>query len=431
MHFHPNHNFVNWGKNISCKQRWYQPETEEEIRQLIEKNEKIRLIGSGHSWSGLCVTHGACVNLDHYNRILNVDLERHQVRAQAGVKMWQLNKELTRYGLALENQGSIDQQSIAGAISTGTHGTGLNFQILGSQLVELTLLKANGEKLIIHKDKDRELYEAAIVNLGALGAIVEVVIQVMPAFCIQDYTTTVSFRELIHDLDFFIENSDHFKMWWLPPSDDIVIYNYKRTQEPANDSRFRRYLKDEMFSVAVYRALVSGGKRFPKMVRHFNRFLTSQMRGPLHRIEESSKVFIVPEPPVHLETEWAFDVRRAKEILTTYRRVLCRTEVFNLSFIQEFRFTKADRFWLSGAHQRDTMWIGLYAYKHENWDSCLEVFEELSKQFEGRPHWGKLFTVQSDYLRKRYLKYDDFVALRKELDPEGKFANPFIENLFG
>lgn len=424
------HQFINWGKNINCEaQHYYQPSSEEEIMEIVKSHDKIRMVGSGHSWSALCQTEGVLMNLDRYDKIISIDRRTLQVRAQAGIKMWQLNEQLAAFGLALENQGSIDQQAIAGAVSTGTHGSGINFQILGSQLLEITLIKADGSKQIIHKEKDAELFRACVVNLGAMGVISEVVIQAVDAFNLHDYTTTIPFEALVENLDFFLENSDHFKVWWLPPTDEVVIYSYNRTQKKRTDSRMRRYLKDEVFSVAVYRSLVWGTKNFPKAGKGINRFLTSQMRGPLERIEESSKVFIVPEPPFHLETEWAFDVQNAQDILLDYRKWIADND-YCLSFIQEIRFTKADNFWLSGCYKRDSIWIGLYAYNHENWEEKLASFETFATRHNGRPHWGKLFNVQRDYLEKQYPKYQDFVDLRAKFDPEGKFVNDYIQNLF-
>lgn len=422
--------FINWGQNIQCRPTaYFQPETEEEIQSLVQQYSKIRMVGSGHSWSPLCETDGVNISLDSFQNILHVDRLRGLVTAQAGIKMWQLNKSLHSMGLALENQGSIDQQSIAGAVSTGTHGSGIRFPILADQLHEIKMIKADGSTLVIHREKDRELFQAVGVNLGCLGIITEVTLRVKPAFNLRDLTTTKDFSTTIEEIEQYITQNDFFKIWWLPPTREAVVYRYQQTQEKTNDSRLRRYLKDEVFSVAAYRTLVTGAKIFPSLAHPVNRFLTSQMKGPLDRIEESSKVFIVPEPPKHLETEWAFDAKEAKEILKAYKELL-ENRKYHMNFIQEIRFTQGDNFWLSGCHGRDTMWIGLYCFKHENFYDKLKDFEVFAKQFKGRPHWGKLFTHDTEYLRQQYPKWDDFNALRKKLDPTGKFSNNFIERIF-
>ncbi|MCO5281472.1 MAG: FAD-binding protein [Chitinophagales bacterium] len=422
--------FGNWGENIkSSSTNYFQPKTEEEIITIIKTNSKIRVVGSGHSWSPLCITKGILLNLDFYNKILEINKETKQVRAQAGIKLWQLIKALKQHQLSLENLGSIDQQSIAGAISTGTHGTGLNFQILGSQIVELTLLKANGEKITINKQSTPDLYAASIVNLGCLGVVSEVVIQAVSAFNIADETQTIPFETVIENLNTYLTQNDYFKFWWLPPTEKTIIYQFQQTNKKTNDSRLRRLFQDRILSVLVYRFVVLLCKFFPNLTHAANRFLTSQIHY-LNRIAESENVFIVPEPPKHLETEWAFDLKDAKAILKDYKTFV-ETEKLNLSFIQEIRFTKADNFWLSSCYGRDTIWIGFYAYKHENWETNLKKFETFATKHNGRPHWGKLSNVNSSYLKQQYSNFEKFLALRAEFDPENKFLNEYLRKCFG
>lgn len=425
-----NYKFVNWAKNIQSQvSNFFQPESEEEIVTIVKQFDKIRLVGTGHSWSDICSTNEAIINLDLYNKIVSIDKVNKIVKTQAGIKIWQLNQLLDKEGLALRNLGSIDRQSITGAISTGTHGSGINYQILGSQLLEFSMIKADGTKVIVNKEKDADSFNACIVNLGCLGVISEVTIQVVDAFNLHDHTTTVPFDEVIEHLDEYLKDNDHFKLWWLPPTDDIIVFRYQRTQEKTNDSRLRQFLKDELLSVVVYRLMVFIAKLFPALAKPINRLLTWNMKGPLDRIEKSYKVYIVPEPPLHRETEWTFDISKAKEILRAYKKFITENK-YNLNFIQEIRFTKGDDFWLSGCYQRSALWLGLYSYEHENWDKILKDYEVFAQQFNGRPHWGKEFNVGKEYLQQQYPMYQDFMQLRQEFDPNSKFVNKYIERLF-
>lgn len=423
-----NHTFINWGRNIlKSTPLFAQPESEAEIVELIRKHRKIRVVGTGHSWSALCESEELLINLDHYNKILTIDKKAMTATVQAGIKLHQLNELLDKEGLALINLGSIAQQSVAGAISTGTHGSGIGFQCLASQVLEFTLIKADGEKIRLKQGE--ELFQAAIVNLGCLGLISEMTLQIRDAFQLHDQTYTLPFDEVIEHIDEYIYSHDHFKLWWLPPSKDVVVFTYKRTQEPRNDSRLRQFFKDELLSVLAFRTLVKVGNLVNKWRPAINRLLTSQMKGPLDRIEKSYRVFNVPEPPVHRETEWAFDVSRAKELLGTYREAFSNG-TFTFNFIQEIRFTKGDDFWLSECYGRDSIWIGAYNHEDKQWPSILEQFERFAKPFEGRPHWGKEFNVRRDYLETQYPKYADFMRVKKELDPEGKFSNALTDALF-
>ena len=426
-----NYRFVNWAKNVQSNvSNFFQPETETEIIEIVQKYNKIRLVGTGHSWSGICATNDALLNLDFYNKILKMDKERKLVTVQAGIKLWHLNNLLDKEGLALINLGSIDQQSLAGAISTGTHGSGILFQILGSQMFEFSIIKADGSKCIIHKEKDTELFNACVVNLGCLGVISEITLQVTDAFRLHDYTTTVPFDDVIENLDTYLKDNDHFKLWWLPPCKDIVVFRYQRTKEKPNDSKLRVFLKDHLLSVLIYRSLVFVAKIFPFLAKAINAFLTINMKGPLDRIEKSYKVYIVPEPPLHRETEWTFELSQAKEILKAYKKFITDNQ-YNLNFIQEIRFTKGDDFWLSACYKRDALWLGLYNYAHEKWDKVLPEYEAFAKQFNGRPHWGKEFTIDKKYLHQQYERMEDFKKLKNEMDPTKKFENKFVEEIFG
>lgn len=429
MKYKEKYTFTNWGKNIKATASHYlQPETEEELIDLIKKYENIRVVGTGHSWSDICVTDGALINLDHYDKVINIDKKSGIVKTQAGIKLWQLNQILAKHGLALESQGSIDEQSLAGVIATGTHGSGIDFQIIGGQVLELKLLKADGSKLIINKEKDKELYGACVVNLGALGVVSEITLQAVKDFNLHDYSTTVSFDLIIDDLDTFLDINDHLKFWWFPPSKKIGLFSYQRTYKEVNDRRWRRFLKDEVLSVGIYRSLVFAARLQPRFAKRINQFLTWNLKGPVRRIAKCSHVFKVPKPPIHIETEWAFDATKAKEILKEYKALITNNN-YNLNFIQEIRFTKSDDFWLSPCYGRDTMWIGLYCFSHEKWNEIFAEFEKFAKKHNGRPHWGKLFRAPKTYLAQTYPHYDKFFTLREEMDPVGKFANDYINRL--
>lgn len=425
-----NHRFVNWAGNQECIAKQYiQPHNEAELLDAIKSSVKFRMIGTGHSWSGVCISSETLINLDRMNRVLKVDKDKMQVTVQAGIKLWQLNKELDRHGLALRNLGSIADQSVAGAISTGTHGTGINFQILGSQMESFILITPEGKRMLIDRNRDTELFNLSVVNLGALGVISEVTINVVPAFNLHDNTKLTSYNEVVENLQYYIKQSDHFKFWWFPHTDKVVIYSYNHTNQQVNDSRFRRWLMDEFLSVTIYRVLLKFGNINRNWRMPINRLLLNSFKSPIDRIEKSHKVFNVPKPPLHRETEWAFDLVHAKEILRKYRDMIEQSK-HRINFIQEVRFTKGDEFALSPCHKRNAMWLGVYNADNFGWDALLRDFEILATSYNGRPHWGKEFTVGSNYLCNVYPQFNAFNAKRKELDPNAKLVNPFLSSIF-
>jgi FAD/FMN-containing dehydrogenase len=428
MEIFKNHTFKNWAKIVTVRPPVFaQPETEADIIGLIKSHKKVRIYGSGHSWSDHFSTDELLLNLDRYNKVLNLDKSNKTIKVQAGIKLWQLNELLDQNGLALINLGSIDKQSVSGAINTGTHGTGINFQCLASQVLEFSLITASGEKKIFRKGE--QLFNAAIISLGTLGIISEITLELTDAFNLHDRTFTYNFQDFIEHIDEFVNSYDHFKIWWMVPSEKVVVYTYRRTNEKANDSALRRFLNDQVFPVIGYGTLVKIGNLYHPWRIPINKLLTENFDKPLDRIEKSYKVFVVAKPPNHREAEWAFDYKNAKKLLSGYRELFL-TMKDSFSFIQEVRFTKGDDFWLSPCYRRDTIWLSAYNHHTTEWKSIMTNFENFTQQHGGRPHWGKEFSVDKEYVSKFYPKYHEFIGLKKEFDPTDKFSNKFTQSIF-
>ncbi len=423
--------FRNWAGNQQyTAPHYYQPKTEAALIEIVKTHRKVRMVGTGHSWSALCHTDKALINLDRYSRVIALDRDQKLLTVQAGIKLWQLNDYLDTQGLALINLGSIAQQSLAGAISTATHGSGIQYRVLASQVQRFKLIQADGTILTLDRDADKETFDLAIISLGALGVVSEVTIHICEAFRLHDRTYSMDFDEMLGRLDDLVTTTDHFKMWWFPHVDDIVLYQYQRSTAPANDSRLRQWLMDEVLSVLVYRFLVWIGNLLPSLRPTFNKLLVLSFRTPLDRIEKSYRVFNVADPPIHREAEWAFDLRDAKEVLTAYRKMIDESD-HKINFIQEIRFVKGDDYALSPCYRRDSIWIGCYLIGDRGWDALLHDFEALAVKYNGRPHWGKEYHIDRTYLREQYPQLDAFCALRDRLDPDHKFSNAMIDAICG
>lgn len=422
-------NFRNWAGNVQyLPQQMFLPQGADEIAEIVKNHQQIALTGSSHSWSQLCVGDGALIRTQYFNKISNLDAEKRLVTVQSGVKLWQLNNYLHERGFALSNLGSIAKQSVVGAMATGTHGSGLNFQILASQMQSFVLLQAGGQQINVDRDENPELFQLAAVNLGALGVVLQATLRVVPAFQLQESAYVLDFEQGLSRLDEFLQQTDHFKLWWFPHTDKFVVFRYQRTQQPANDSKMRQWLIDEILSVYLYRTLVHIGHLHHPWRRPLNRLLVNHLMQPLERIERSDRVFNVPEPPIHRETEWAFDVNRAAELLREYKKRI-DAGPHHINFIQEIRFTKGDDFALSPCYKRDSIWIGAYNIDTIGWPALLRDFEDFAVQHDGRPHWGKEFTVDTAYLRQHVARLGDFAALRQQLDPNGKFLTPLLNRI--
>jgi len=421
---------VNYGKTWSFAPTTVAyPEDAAEIARLVRGAAKVRAMGSRHSWSRGIVTGDTLVSLDKLSRVLEVDKAALRVRAQAGIKLKDLIAQLEAQGLALANLGSIVEQSLGGAMSTGTHGTGIGFQCLASQVESLKLVDGDGNEREYRRGE--EAFDAVAVGLGCHGIVHEMTLNVVPSFQMLALTDVVSFDDLIANLDTYVRGYDHFKLWWLVPGDRVVIFANKRTERPRDDSDFKRWFNDELISVGVYRALIALGnldrKRF---IPGINRLLTGLAGKRFERTCKSYVGFLTPVPPVHREAEWAFDYAGAKELLTRYRALLSH-DGHAYSFVQEVRFTKGDGFWLSPGYQRDSIWLSMYNMdSDERWNAQLDRFNTFAMANGGRPHWGKEARLDAAYLGAQFPRRAEFRELMRLHDPREKFVNAWARSIF-
>ena len=425
----------NWAGNIRfTPTRIAQPSNTKDVVQLLRtaalENRKVRCIGTGHSWSALAETRDILVNTDKLNRIISADATTGLVVVETGAKLKQLNVQLWEHGLAFSNLGSIAEQSIAGAVSTATHGSGINHQILASQIQRFTLVKPDGEVQVIDSEKDRDLFNTAIISLGALGINTEMTLKAMPRYQLHERSGLMDFDTVCTNVLEWIKEHDHLKMWWFPHTDKMMVYRYDRTYEPVNNSRLRQKMMDEWLSVTSYRLMLWWANRKPVRRKWVNQQIVSRMLPDVDRIERSYKVFNVPEPPIHRETEWAFAIDLTPTLLREYRDMV-NAQGHLINFIQEIRFVKGDDYALSPCYGRDSVYVGAYNADNNGWTELLSDFEQMAVKHQGRPHWGKEFNVGADYLRNVYPKWEEFVALRNAFDPGQRLSNQMMERLFG
>lgn len=404
------------------------PRDERELRELVRGARKVRVLGSGHSWSEGIVTEDLLLSLDKMRRVLSVDPVGLTARVQGGIKLFELIRALEREGLAMVNLGSITEQSVAGALGTGTHGTGLRFACLASQVRSLRLVDGEGE--IRSFSRGDPGFDAAAVGLGALGVVFEVELDVTPSFQLHAATQTAPFEEVLPRLDDFVRGYDHFKLWWFVPDPRAILFMNNRTAAPQDDSAARRFLMEEVLSVGLYRSMVALGSLHRRLLQpRINALLTAAIAPRDERTCKSYVGFRTPVPPLHRESEWAFDYAQAPELLRAYRELLLDLG-YTFNFIQELRFAKADPFWLSPGYGRDSVWLSLYNIDGgSRWSAQRERFEAFCRAHGGRPHWGKEAVLDRAYLRAQYPRFEDFCSLRRELDPRGRFLNAWLSPL--
>lgn len=429
-----NFRFTNWAKNITSNpQSYFIAESEADIVSLLlrceKENRKLRLIGSGHSWSAVCSTDEYLLSLDKYAQVINLDFSQNTITVQAGIKIFEINTYLYNQGYSLSNLGSISKQSIAGAISTATHGSSIQHQILAQQVIRFKLIQPNGKICCIDKNHNEQLFYNSLISIGTLGIISEITLQIVPRFHLEEIAEWVDFDEVCQNILQWVKKTEFIKLWWFPHTDKIMVYRYFPTKKPLHSFQFFRWIFEEILSTYFFSLMLIVGNQFRSWRAPINRLIVNYLMKPLYRVGKSHDVFNVPMPPKHRETEWAFDLQRSPEILQAYRNMI-KEKNHQINFVQEIRFVKADNFALSPCYQRDSIYIGAYHACSRDWSQIYNDFHDWAKFYDGRPHWGKEMKVDADYLHQQYPLLHEFKSLRKKIDPNDMLLNEFTMSIF-
>eukprot|EP00842_Homolaphlyctis_polyrhiza_P001343 jgi/Hompol1/2209/HPOL_002862-RA len=436
VHATTGHTFQNWAKTFGCKPALFvAAQTEDDVAAAIAHAKaqrlKVRAVGSGHSPSDLACTAGLMLSINALDRVINVDTDRMQVTVEAGIKLEKLNDLLDRLGWAMPNLGSISEQTIAGAISTGTHGTGINFGVLATSIVELRLATSSGDFLTLSRSESPDLFLASLCSLGCLGIITRVTIQAVPAFRIKAEQFPISFSDMIKDFQSHVKSADHVRFWWFPHTDNCIVWKGERTNEPPAPIK-TNWLKDTLLGVHLYEMSLFFSTLVPSLVptinkRYFDRFFSKS----LSTTDKSFKVFNFDCLFSQYVTEWAIPwelapkaLERLKAFIEAHPEVVAHSPV-------EIRFVKGDDILLSMSEGHDTCFIGIIMYRPYGLDVTRETYwkgyESIMNDLGGRPHWAKAHQLTPAQLRQRYPKLEQFCAIRDQLDPSRLFTNDYIE----
>lgn len=426
---------TNWAGNQRCAPaRLARPATEDELRALIKEataaGKQVRVVGAHHSWSDAALSDDLLINLDRLGQVLEVDAARRRVTVQAGIRLFALNEALAEHGLALPNLGSVSQQSVAGALSAGTHGSGVEHPILASAIVAARLVVADGTVRFVDQAVTPELLAAVKVSLGALGVISQLTLQCVDAFTLKEVATPTPIAEAIGDLEAVARSGEFVKVWWLPHTPHAQVFRADRTQEPQRFSPLARWVDEAIVNRLLFALVLAVSARLSSLIPALNRLISKIYFKPRERVDRSDRILNVPMPPRHLEMEYAVPLERAAETLERLRALIDDRDL-KVDFVLEVRFVAADDAWLSPAYGRETAYIGAYVGDGPHASPWLSGAEAIFDAAGGRPHWGKLFDLPAERIRERYPMMASFLKLRRELDPRGTFINAFITRILG
>jgi L-gulonolactone oxidase len=428
-------NWRNWAGDERCRPAAIEiPGSIDEISEAIMRaaacDRRIRVAGAGHSFSDIALTDGSQLRLDRLKDVLDIDRSSGLVRVQAGITIRELSSQLAEHGLAMENLGDIDVQSIAGAISTATHGTGARLRNISAQVAELTLVLADGSTLRCAEEIDSDVFRAVRVGLGALGVIAEVTLRCVPAFTLRGIDSPKPLEDTLARFEELVLGNDHFEFFVFPHATTALTRTNHRTDEPPRPrGRVSAYANDVLLTNHAFELLCRAGRRFPRHIPQFNRLVT-RLAGATTRVDRSDRIFASPRLVRFTEMEYALPREHTPEAV---RRVLAMIEQrgFAVPFPIEVRTVASDDALLSTAAGRDSGFVAVHMYRGMAWESYFRAVEAIMDELDGRPHWGKRHFQTAATLRPRYPDFDRFQAVRARLDPEGRFANAWTDRILG
>jgi L-gulonolactone oxidase len=410
------------------------PASEGEIVAIVNAaraaGQRVKVVGAGHSFTDIACTDGRMVRLDRYDRVLDVDTGARTATVQAGITIEKLAVELARHGLAQENAGDIAYQSIAGAISTATHGTGATLGNIATQVVGLSMVLADGSLLTCSADSDPELLAACRVGLGALGVISTVTLRCLPLFNLHSVEQPRGLDEVLEQIDTLVDGNRHFEFFWFPHTDRVQSITNNPTAEPIRTrGRASTYLNDILLENGAFGLVCRIGRARERWIPALNRF-SVRLLSRSEVVDTSAQVFANPRLVRFSEMEYAIPRATAVDTIRELRAMILRRE-HHVGFPVEVRFVAADDIMLSPAHGRDTCYIAVHVFQGMPYEPYFRDVEAIATAVGGRPHWGKLHFQTADTLRPRYPRFDDFLAVRRRLDPEGRFGNAYLNQVLG
>jgi len=399
---------------------------------------RVKVAGAGHSFTDIACTDGLMLDLTRMNRVLRV--EGDEVTVEAGITIRDLGPALAERGLALENQGDVDAQTVAGAISTATHGTGGRFANISSQVTAVRLVTASGDLVQIGRaggdcraggdDAAGDDLLAARVSLGALGAISAVTLRCVPEFTIHRVDRPLPLDDVLARLDEHVDSNDHFELFVFPYTRTALTLTSQRTdREPEPAGRAQVLLRDVLLENAALEAACRTGRRFPALIPRVNRTLVRAM-SPTEHLDRSHRVYANRRTVRFTEMEYAIPREWTAEALERVLALVERRQI-KVGFPIEVRVVAPDDALLSTAQGRPTGYIAVHQFRGMEFESYFRGVEAIMDEYEGRPHWGKRHYQSAGTLRPRYPGFDRFVAVRDRLDPERKFENDYLRRVLG
>jgi len=424
----------NWSGSVkSVPRQVTKPRNIDELARLVREygrdGRHVRVVGAGHSFTPLVQSDDVMMSLDEMQGIESVDTTSGRATVLGGTRLKKLGDTLFEHGMAQENLGDIDVQSISGAISTGTHGTGVSFGTLSTQVEGFTLVTASGEVLECSPERNPDIFKAAQVSLGALGIIAKVTLRVVPAKRLHYQGYRKKLSDCLENLEQYKRENSHFEFFWFPYTDGVQAKFLNETTDAASKSSLWGNFNKIVLENGVYWVLSESCRLVPRLCKTVCRISTQSIAN-IDEIDFSHRLFTTPRLVRFQEMEYNIPAEHLSSVVNEIRECIEKYQ-FRVHFPVECRFVQADDIWLSPAYQRDSAYVAVHMYRGMPYRSYFQHVEEIFKRYQGRPHWGKMHTQTAEELSALYPRWHDFQRIRATLDPQGMFLNGYLHTLFG
>ncbi|MCI3238152.1 D-arabinono-1,4-lactone oxidase [Streptomyces spinosisporus] len=425
----------NWGGTVASRPaRQVAPASVEElsaaVRKAAEDGLTVKAVGSGHSFTSIAATDGVLIRPQLLTGIRKIDRDAMTVTVEAGTPLKRLNMALAREGLSLTNMGDIMEQTVSGATSTGTHGTGRESASIAAQIRGLELVTADGSVLTCSAKENPEVFAAARIGLGALGIVTAITFAVEPVFLLTAREEPMPLEKVLADFDELWAENEHFEFYWFPHTGNT---NTKRNNRSAGPEKpvppVAGWIEDEFLSNGVFQVAQWVGRAVPATVPAIARISSTALSARSYT-DIPYKVFTSPRRVRFVEMEYAVPREALTETLRELRAMVDRSGL-RVGFPVEVRTAPADDITLSTASGRDSAYIAVHMFRGTPYQAYFTAAERIFTAHEGRPHWGKVHTRDAEYFSRAYPRFGEFTALRDRLDPDRRFQNDYLRRVLG